>query len=89
MIRAAIIGATGIVGQQFIVALQKHPWFQITHLAASERSAGKSYRDALKDSRGAFQWYCDEAPHPAVLDMPVVEASKLDGSEADVFFSGL
>ena len=89
MIRAAIIGATGIVGQQFIVALQKHPWFQITHLAASERSAGKSYRDALKDSRGAFQWYCDEAPDPAVLDMPVVEASKLEGTEADVFFSGL
>ncbi len=89
MIRAAIIGATGIVGQQFIVALQNHPWFQITHLAASERSAGKPYRDALKDPRGAFQWYCDEAPDPSVLDMPVVEAGKLDGTEADVFFSGL
>ena len=89
MIRAAIIGATGIVGQQFIVALQNHPWFQITHLAASERSAGKSYRDALRDARGAFQWYCQEAAAAAVLDMPVVEAGKLDGTEADVFFSGL
>ncbi|MBI2886565.1 MAG: aspartate-semialdehyde dehydrogenase [Chloroflexi bacterium] len=89
MIRAAVIGATGIVGQQFVVALQRHPWFKIVHLAASERSAGKRYREALRDQRGAFQWYCDEAPDSAVLDMPVVDASALEGTEADVYFSGL
>ena len=49
MLRAAVIGATGVVGQQFVVALQKHPWFQLSLLAASERSAGKSYKDALRD----------------------------------------
>ena len=52
MLRAAVIGATGVVGQQFVVALQKHPWFQLSLLAASERSAGKSYKDALRDPSG-------------------------------------
>ena len=89
MLRAAIIGATGVVGQQFVVALQRHPWFKLTVLAASERSAGKTYREALTSARGQFQWYCDEACDPSVLDMPVLEASTLDGTEADIFFSGL
>ena len=89
MLRAAIIGATGVVGQQFVVALQQHPWFSITLLAASERSAGKTYREALTSARGQFQWYCDEACDADVLNMPVLEAAKLDGTEADVFFSGL
>ncbi|MCK4262501.1 MAG: hypothetical protein KAW95_00520, partial [Dehalococcoidia bacterium] len=46
VLRAAIVGATGIVGQQFLVALQGHPWIKTTALAASERSAGRSYKEA-------------------------------------------
>lgn len=42
----AILGATGIVGQNFIQLLQGHPWFKVSVLAASERSAGKKYREA-------------------------------------------
>ena len=38
-LKAGIVGATGIAGQQFVVALQNHPWFQIARLAASVRSA--------------------------------------------------
>jgi aspartate-semialdehyde dehydrogenase len=41
--RVAVVGATGIAGQQFLVALCNHPWFAVSALAASERSAGKSY----------------------------------------------
>jgi len=41
-----ILGATGAVGQKFIRLLQNHPWFTITALAASERSAGKKYAEA-------------------------------------------
>lgn len=41
-----ILGATGAVGQKFIRLLQGHPWFTITALGASERSAGKKYKDA-------------------------------------------
>src|SRR4051812_28520320 len=44
----AVLGATGAVGQAFIRLLANHPWFEITELAASERSAGKSYADAAR-----------------------------------------
>ena len=44
----AILGATGAVGQRFIELLQNHPWFKIEVLAASERSAGKKYREACR-----------------------------------------
>ena len=45
-IEVGILGATGMVGQQFIALLAKHPWFKVAWLGASERSAGKAYRDA-------------------------------------------
>ena len=45
-IQVGILGATGMVGQQFVEFLQNHPWFEITWLGASDRSAGKKYRDA-------------------------------------------
>lgn len=47
-IPVAILGATGSVGQKFIELLSDHPWFEISELAASERSAGKKYKDATK-----------------------------------------
>lgn len=69
-IRAGIIGATGMVGQRFISLLQGHPWFDITVLAASARSAGKKYHEAV-EGRWAFDW-----PIPkAVKDMPVYDAA--------------
>jgi aspartate-semialdehyde dehydrogenase len=46
--RVGILGATGMVGQRFIQLLHNHPWFEITWLAASERSAGKAYGEACK-----------------------------------------
>lgn len=49
-----IIGATGMVGQRFATLLDNHPWFNVTTLAASARSAGKSYRDAV-GSKWAMQ----------------------------------
>ena len=45
-IEVGILGATGMVGQQFIALLAQHPWFKVTWLGASERSAGKAFRDA-------------------------------------------
>jgi len=47
-IEVGVLGATGMVGQQFIRFLEGHPWFQLTWLGASERSSGKLYRDAAK-----------------------------------------
>ena len=46
--RVAIVGATGMVGQRFISLLADHPWFEIAALAASTRSAGKTYEEEKK-----------------------------------------
>jgi len=47
-IPVAVLGATGAVGQSFIRFLADHPWFDVAQLAASERSAGKTYADATR-----------------------------------------
>ena len=71
--RVGIIGATGMVGQRFITLLKDHPWFRVTCLAASGRSAGKTYREAVGD-RWAFDW-----PVPDyAAGMMVVDASDVD-----------
>ena len=46
-LRVGILGATGMVGQRFITLLANHPWYEITALAASPRSAGKTYEEAV------------------------------------------
>ena len=76
--RAAVVGATGIAGQQALVALADHPWFEVTALAASARTAGRPYRDAIRDKSGARLWWCREEPPDAVLDLRVQDASQLD-----------
>ena len=48
--KVGIIGATGMVGQRFATLLENHPWFEVVLLAASERSAGKAYSEAVKNS---------------------------------------
>jgi aspartate-semialdehyde dehydrogenase len=90
MIRAAVVGATGIVGQQFLVALKGHPWIEVKALAASERSAGQSYRKAITDpATGAVRWFCDEPPVEDVMDMPVVNATELSTKDIDLVFSAI
>ena len=49
--KVGIIGGTGMVGQRFITLLENHPWFKLTALAASARSAGKTYEDAVGSPR--------------------------------------
>lgn len=86
--RAAVVGATGIAGQQALVALDGHPWFEIAAVAASERSAGKTYGEAIRDAKtGARRWWCNEEPSDAVQKMPVVNAADLNLSGIDVVFS--
>ncbi len=90
MIKAGIIGATGIVGQQFLVALRDHPWIEITALAASERSGGRSYKEAITDAQsGALRWYCQEPPVQEVMDMRVQNAVEMDASTLDIIFSAI
>jgi len=89
-LKAAIVGATGVVGQQFAVALEKHPWFEVTSLSASKRSAGRTYLEALKDEKtGALRWFCREVPPEALLEMKVEEASQADFSDVDLAFTAV
>ena len=46
-LKVGIVGATGMVGQRFITLLENHPWFEVVCLAASPRSAGKTYEEAV------------------------------------------
>jgi aspartate-semialdehyde dehydrogenase len=90
MVKAAIVGATGIVGQQFLVALHGHPWIEIAALAASERSAGRSYRDAITDGQsGALRWFCQEPPVEEAMSMSVQNAAEMDVSGLDIVFSAI
>jgi aspartate-semialdehyde dehydrogenase len=90
MLNAAIVGATGIVGQQFVLALQQHPWFTITALAASRRSAGQPYGTALREqTTGALQWYAGPLPDKTILELPVEAAEELEPARFDVIFTGI
>jgi aspartate-semialdehyde dehydrogenase len=70
--RVGIIGATGMVGQQYVRLLAGHPWFRITHLGASRRSAGNKYRDIVAD-----RWQMDVPVPGEAGDLTVYDASEI------------
>jgi len=80
MLRVGVLGATGAVGQRFVQLLDGHPWFELVALAASERSAGKRYREACA-------WKL-AAPMPAAARELVVQPLE-PRLECDVVFSAL
>ena len=79
-LRVGILGATGAVGQIFVQLLADHPWFEVAALAASERSAGQTYRDAVN-------WIGKQPIPPRIAEM-VVQPTK-PGLDCDFVFSGL
>ena len=79
-IEVGILGATGTVGQRFVQLLENHPWFRVTWLAASDRSAGKPYREATA-------WQLDGAPPAGVADRTVEEA--VPGKGPKLVFSSM
>jgi aspartate-semialdehyde dehydrogenase len=88
--KVAVLGATGVVGQQFIAALDQHPWFEIGKLLTSPRSAGKSYGEALRNTRtGALEWFCEGSPPNSVIDMVTEDSSQFDPSSVDLIFSAV
>jgi len=66
--KIGILGATGMVGQRFIQLLERHPWFEVAWLAASDKSSGKRYGDAVK-------WKLDTAIPTNIADMLVSPAT--------------
>ena len=87
--RVAVIGATGVAGQQFLVSLNGHPWFEVVALAASARSAGKTYLEAITEPGGQQRWACDESLPESFAEAPVVDASELDLDGVDMVFSAV
>jgi aspartate-semialdehyde dehydrogenase len=85
----AVIGATGVAGQQFLVSLEGHPWFEVTTLAASSRSAGKPYQEAITTPGGQLQWQCDEPLPRAFRSMGVIDASSFDPQSVDLVFAAV
>ena len=75
--KIGILGATGMVGQRFIQLLENHPWFEVAWLAASERSGGKVYGDAVR-------WKL-ETPLPERVAALPMSAAKPDGAPKVIF----
>jgi aspartate-semialdehyde dehydrogenase len=74
-IKVGVIGATGMIGQNYLRLLSGHPWFEVVFLAASPRSAGKKYADAV-----AGRWHMDEAIPAQYRDIVVEDASNVSGT---------
>lgn len=80
-IAVGVLGATGMVGQRYIYLLKDHPWFEVTYVAASPRSAGKSYRDAV-----ASRWLIGSDIPAGVADLMVEDASKVEAAKGKCSF---
>ena len=80
-LKVGILGATGMVGQRFISLLENHPWFEVTELAASPRSAGKTYEEAV-DGR----WKMDTPMPEAVKSMMVRNINDVEEVSSKVDF---
>ncbi|MCI9136776.1 MAG: aspartate-semialdehyde dehydrogenase [Lachnospiraceae bacterium] len=85
-LRAGILGGTGMVGQRFIALLENHPWFEVTTIAASPRSAGKRYEEAV-----GGRWKMDTPMPEAVKDLVVMNVNDVEAvaSQVDFVFSAV
>jgi len=88
--KVAIIGVTGAVGQEFVLSLKDHPWFEVTQIAASERSAGKNYVDAIRDpDSGIIKWEVGGEIPEYIKVMTVKKIDEINAAELDLVFSAV
>jgi len=82
-LKVGIVGGTGMVGQRFVALLENHPWFEVTSIAASANSAGKTYEEAA-----GTRWKLSTPMPEAVKNIVVKDASKVEdvASEVDFIF---
>jgi len=88
-IRVAVLGATGVAGQQFLASLPGHPLFEVVRLGASERSAGKRYLDAIRDAGGKVNWFAKDTLDDAYAAMPVEDAGDMSTDGIDLVFTAV
>jgi len=88
--KVAIIGVTGAVGQEFVLSLKDHPWFEVTQIAASERSAGKNYVDAIRDPDSEIiKWEVGGEIPEYIKGMTVKKIDEINVAELDLVFSAV
>ena len=80
-LRVGVLGGTGMVGQRFIQILENHPWFEVTEIAASPRSAGKTYGEAVGD-----RWKLDGEVPACVKDIVIRDINDIQGVTENVDF---
>lgn len=90
MLKVALIGSTGAVGQEFIMALNKHPWFELTQIVSSERSVGKKYIDALRDQNsGILKWHSKEQIPEYIRNTIISKVEDINPQKFDLIFTAL
>jgi aspartate-semialdehyde dehydrogenase len=87
--RVAVVGATGIAGQQFLACLAGHPWFEVAALAGSPRSAGKPYSEGIKTAQGAAGWWADGEVPEAFKAMQIQDSEAFDAASVDLVFTAV
>ena len=80
-LRVGVLGGTGMVGQRFISLLDNHPWFEVVTIAASERSAGRTYEDAVGD-----RWKMTTPMPESVKNIVVMNVNEVEAVAATVDF---
>lgn len=80
-LKVGLVGGTGMVGQRFAILLENHPWFTVTTVAASERSAGKTYEEAV-----AGRWAMQKPIPEALKNIKVLDASQVAKVAEEVDF---
>ncbi|HBH70808.1 MAG TPA: aspartate-semialdehyde dehydrogenase, partial [Lachnospiraceae bacterium] len=80
-LKVGVLGGTGMVGQRFIQILENHPWFEVKEIAASARSAGKTYAEAVEG-----RWKLDEPVPDCVRDIVIRDINDIAGVTEDVDF---
>ncbi len=84
----AVVGATGLAGQQFISALSNHQQLAVTQVAASHRSAGKTYQEAITSAGWSNGGGMQDGPlDPKVAELVVQDGESLDTDSVDLVFS--
>lgn len=85
-LKVGILGGTGMVGQRFVSLLENHPWFEVTTIAASPRSAGRTYEEAI-----AGRWKMDTPMPQAVKELVVMNVNEVEAvaSQVDFVFSAV
>lgn len=83
-LRVGILGATGMVGQNYIRLLENHPWFEVAHVAASPNSAGKLFREAVEG-----RWQMNSPVPGAVSDLVLTDVAEIEAAKekCDFVFS--